>query len=222
MPAAPNPSVIEKTNVDIDLAGGMDESDRVETMDWTKKLYKAENVVIDQSGALVTRPGLTFFGANNATQNCRLLPFEDGVGYLTTAANGNLTINQYNETAKTINNGGSFPELCINKAHQMGAWGTQIDVDGSVGKLESIGMTDKYFILVHQAWTSTSATTGHQIIVRDRESGSIVRTYSRDIPIRLLMVVVNNRYLHFYEYPGNGVTSKFWQLDGNNLPARRS
>jgi len=76
-----NPNPLEKQLLNLDLSKGLNERDRPETADPSNCLTKVENLVQDQAGAWVKRPGWSYVSLLPDSQPAyKLLQLKDGLG----------------------------------------------------------------------------------------------------------------------------------------------
>lgn len=221
-----NPPVIEKILVDVDLSGGLDEDHREEKVDWTKNFVQLENGIYQDESALVCRDGLNSFlsHAGNvsaegiSTAAGRLVALDDGVGVVGTNHGSDHGIFfQTNEGSAQITAKSYASEFSVRNVNT-------ISGSPGIGAVKSVALLNNYKCMVHYVSSPTAAYPhAYAIIICDRYSGNIVRTYylyytTNGDKYGPVMVGVSGRYLHFYE-SGNGVAPTFWQLDTQNLPA---
>ncbi len=238
------PTVIEKQMVDIDLSGGMDESIPEESVDWTKRLVKAQNVVVDGNG-LKTRDGVRRVGSGvtigrlgqckgggiaaicNDSSNLYLNQLEEGKATPTLLAKDRIP--NFVVTSKTVS---ASPALTAS---------TSSDAEQAYVAAYAVINFTKYQVLIHSLPNAVVAATVNmcapfRVVVVDRTSGNVVRTWnfptaaspatSLSIGDNLIptAVGVDDRYVHLYVSKANdfggtgGFKPKMTVIDTQSLP----
>ena len=205
------PEIIEKQCIDISLRQGVNEKDRPETIDWTKWLTQAKNVIIDQSGALSTCPGRVYSTGlidrtSLAPQTYRILPFDNGVGVMGFGG----AIYQADEGNERYVDKGLFSEFSVQSEPVTG-WGDT----GSYVSPVFAGVSAKYRVLVHKRLNGFVNTEGHEIVILDKYSGNVVRKYNFSFAIAggaVRATIADDRYLHVYG-AGNLTQGKMYVVD---------
>lgn len=210
--------VIDKQNVDISLKGGVNERENVYTIEWMRYLANAENVVLDDFGALKTRPGFQTYAeqdseGNTFTSVYRLLQLRDSVGVVA----DDFALYQPDQATGALIKKGRIPEFSVYADETMTTW--------SDGHIEGIAVTDRVIAML--VWCkATAAGSGFFILsIKDRTSNNIVKSLTFNVEGntagRATMVCVDERYLHIYK-DGDGLTTlsaQFAQVDTHNLPS---
>lgn len=187
------PSVIEKQNIDIKLTGGVNERYRKEVIDWTKHFTVAKNVVFKDAGALSTRPGFNSTAAA-AGSVFRLYALNDGLGLGVTASTQQKNLYQVAEYSNTLINKGNIPEYSVT-SEVMSSW-----TDQDTLAICGVGLTTRYKILLHAAQVQGSSSRDFLIVIKDRYSNNVVKTYGvGGTGGKAWIAVVSNRYLHIYQ-----------------------
>lgn len=216
------PPVVEKTIIDIDLRGGVNERDRAELVDWTKYLTTAENLVLDEYRALVKRSGFRYINSSGTDESAvpfypiyRLLPTKNGLCFV--GKDFNLySVNEANEG--TVVKKGRCPEWRIDSAKTVGSIGNYIST-GTTGVLGFCVSTTKYTVVSY----TSDAQRQHIINVCERKSGNKVKSYTLGISVgganTIDAAVLNNRYI-LIAY-ADGINPPKWTIldAGSVLPS---
>ncbi len=183
-----NPAVVEKQLVDIDLKGGLNERDRPETLDWTKWLSRAENIVYDDTGALIRRPGLnetldlSGSGVGISYPKIPLGVFKAGRGIvvdgLGSGPNARI-LTSFDESNSRLENSGYVPNLSVQSRKTVDAVAYE---SGGAGRGRRTIMascsTSDYDILIHQNPYISGGLVTYVIVLTDRDTGAVVRRWT--------------------------------------------
>jgi hypothetical protein len=218
------PPVIDKTSVDIDFSGGLNEAIREGSLDWSKYLKRAENVTFEEPGVIKVRPGVVYAnglddGDSNYSPIVRMLPTTYGpcgIGSYTGGSIGTTNrLYHYN-----------FAQPSVVKKSIMSEFGVQVTPMGSVasaaggGRILGTGYTSDYKILLTSVgWFVGTATLN----ITDTASGNLVRSYkipaqNSDTTIHV-MAMVSDRYIHVYSGVTSGGDTVMRQFDLQDLDA---
>lgn len=215
-----NPPVVEKTNVDISLMGGIDESKPEEAVEWGQAFTNIENLVSNTGGYHV-RPGSQII-ATADSDGASLAPIfraaglKEGVGFI---GNG-YQLYQYNEILENVVNKGKMPEFSVS-AKKAGGTGPVTTVTGCIG----VGITSNYYVIAYQSENqdTTAATISYlHIDIFDKTSNNVVKSYIYESTglHRYCMVCVDSRYLHVFQSLSGGSTQpRMFVIDTQALPA---
>lgn len=223
------PAVVERQSASIDLAGGINEKERAEVLDWTKNLVTQENLVINSIRALSKRQGLTKLATTDDAGNpyspiYRDMPMFEGVGII----GSGYSLYHLNEGAGKLVNKGKLPELGLINRYTVSSNGVGDGVFSPVASGDAEGqILDTAFgtkvsaIAYNNATSSGSSVPGPKVVITDRYSGQEIRTYSLGdlMPnaYSAMLKLVDDRYLHVYV--NDATNQKFFQLDTTSLPA---
>lgn len=214
MPTIPDP--LEKQLMHMTLGKGLNERDRPETADPATTLTRVENLVQDQSGAWVKRPGLEALG--DGPDTCvasKLLRLKDGLGVA--AENGKFF--RYAETLDEFRQRGRLSEFTLSSAV---VESSGVSVGGDVYSTSS---STGYHCVVHNAGIGISdAQPAWLISVYDRQAGCVIGQYDAARLIAPGTVItgvaaffVDDRYLHIYIGQAGEISGIV--MDTQNLPA---
>ncbi len=225
--ATPNPPTIEKQLVDLDLSGGVDESMPEETIDWTKRFTQVNNLVINGAG-LAVRPGArvltptTDSAGTTVPTVYRLGATQEGlVAFAGSSTLKGQTLFQVEEglTTHALTPKGSVPDFTVasrNVSSCTSGYGT---LTGCMGV---VNFTSYQALLHTTPLTGANTSSPVKLIVVDRSSGNIVRSYiigdTSSTSLAVTMVGVDDRYLHIYQTRANFLP-KMGVIDTQALPA---
>lgn len=216
------PAIVDQQCIDIDLKTGVNERERVESVDWTKSLTTVENLCLDELGALVHRPGMLSFSKNYDTGTYafsgflrRLLPTPDGLAML-----NNNTLYALNEGASSSAATGipAGAPAWSNRGRACDYGINPIEV-GSVrngDRVSSVTEDSQYIFVAY----CTNTTLGAYVSVVDKRSGLIVVTYSfENVGIAMCVTSAGGlSYLHVYEQRALG-NHRLWEIPIASLPS---
>lgn len=228
----PTPPVIEKSLVDIELKGGLDESGPEESISWQKRLTKAENVVVD-GNSLALRPAQLLMDSDVSGQVLRLGVMAQGLGVIANDSTGCPTLGTLNSGATNVDSRGNLPEFSITS---LGAGGEHVGISLDAGVAGVVSFTSYKAIAYYGGphGTPTTDVNGDGVldnpprvivVVLDAKSGNVVRKYVISQPAdsyQIQMVGVDDRYLHIYRSAETGVPAikpGLTVIDTNSLPA---
>ncbi len=221
---------LEKQLVQIDLKGGVNERGRPETAPSLATLTRVENLVQNQTGSLVHRPGTTVLGSTDHTDDAssamqpisRLVRTPKGLCALSsTINNGGPWLYQYNEGLGKFRIKTTLPDVVVTDADT---------VVGSANEANSravaVATTSKYHAILTTVGTTLGAAD-YLLSVYDRNTGCVAAQYSiRSILGFVLggsmpkLVFVQDRYLVFFGIAGAGTDLYSFSIDTNAvLPA---
>jgi hypothetical protein len=227
-----NPAVVEKQLVDIELKSGINQAERAELLDWVKSLTNVENLVPDNS-ALKRRPGaVNYFGDGTTCNNRRFINIQDGLGMVDTSNQLTTVI----EGAGTTRTHGSLADFSVSSK----AIGSLSDPDMAVfvptvlstysSAPSAVGVTADYEVAMFPHSTYAGSPSDYVIVIKDRESGNIVRRYQIGETcsyecewMRATFCIVAARYIHvYYNTLSAEDHCRFFQIDTQSLPTSLS
>lgn len=216
--------MLEKQLLHMDLSKGMDERARPELIDSASGLTTVENLVQDQTGAWVKRPGMRYLdGATaldshgNSMTKCRALlgTHDDG---LATVCNGKLYA--YLEETASWKNQGLTSEVSLKSwfVTSSGISGSQNDCGF---RIISSASSTKYDAVVIQGSPDASGVIRSQLVIYERASGTTVMKYSLFTGgataasiINARIAFVADRYLHVWWHDSTAAGTFSWaQID---------
>ncbi len=212
------PSVVERELIDIELSG-VDEDIRSESVDWTKFWTVAENVVQDSPLCFSVRPGIERLRADSDINSTAVSP----IRRLGSLAEGlvfvgkNFNLYKYIEVADVYVSSGRLPEFSVTSKPVAGSHSN--NTFGSLNRIQGVAKFTKYHVVAYAnkcpAGIDVAEGTLTNIVVSDAKSNLCVKKYT--ISGGVIMVGVDDRYLHFYDVSGG--VARFWQIDTESLPA---
>lgn len=215
---------LEKVLLQMDLTRGLDERARPEVGgDQSKLITTLENLVQDETGAWVKRPGLQYISEDNSEPGTSdeqgvavngftdLITMEEGLGAINSAGEF-LHLNEATGKFRKQNKGKLCPAR-VTGTVVAGTFGTSTSGTGIVTPLASAGNDDYIFLAYASANKLDAGLVQHcsdiSIVVHERSSGQTVAKYGIVAPagvtsetpaVRLALV---DRYLHiWYARPG--------------------
>ncbi len=225
------PDVIEKSLVDIELKGGLDESGPEETVPWQKRLTKAENVYVD-GNSIAVRPGLQLLDSDTGGTTLRLGAMARSLGVVSTDSSGLPTLGTLNNAGTNVDSRGNLPEFSVVSVGSGGELaGVALDagVAGVVSftKFKAIAYYGSPFGLVASDTNGDGfldASPRVLIVVIDLKNGNVVRRYvlgsATATTYQVHMVGADDRYLHIYRTAvGASLKPALTVIDTDNLPA---
>ncbi len=224
-------AVIEKSLVDIDLKGGLDESGPEESINWQKRLTKAENVCVDNS-SLIVRPGLQLMDSDTGGTTLRMGQTSKGLGIISTDSSGLPNLGVLNQAGTNVDSKGNLPEFSVVS---VGSGGEQVGVALHAGVCGVVSFTKfkaiAYYGSPPGAVTLDSNSDGYLdtsarviVAVIDLKTGATVRRYvlssSTATSYNVHMVGADDRYLHVYRTAvGGSLKPALTVIDTDSLPA---
>lgn len=186
------PQVVEKQLIDINLAGGIDESQPEEQVDWTKNLTEATNVLVDGKG-LRLRPGLKYAASNHDyTSFTRIGDMDAGLIGINSAR-----LFKYNEAiTQAISDTKNMEPSGPAQNSYLPGYDVQTSVIGSsdVSIIAGLAVFTDYHVV---ACRSPGTSTAGMIVIKDPESGGVLRHWYTTKNI-MAIVAVDDDYLHIY------------------------
>lgn len=231
------PAIVEKELHDLSLSGGVNERDRPETLDWTKYLTVCENMVWDQAGSLVKRPGwpsyLTTLTDNTSriTESIRLFSGTDSF----LSVSREFYLQQPDESARVMQNKGKLPEVSVkgralSSSSVIGSITPGTDLFGAV---TDTAVSDQYFFFARQNRVGNNLFG--VVEAYDRHSFQQVRTWTLALPALvtsagIALQVVSGTHLHIFWQSSTATDQKYavvslsaltvsGTLSGTNLPS---
>lgn len=163
-----NPSPLEKQLFHLNLSKGVNERDRPETADPQTLLTQVQNLVQDQGGAWVKRPGTVTVGASLGNAVQKSMRLRDGLGVITADAK----LYQYSEGGSVFKASGRVSEASLT-SDLVASSGPTV-----AGDVRSTTSTDKYHVVVSNAGIGISNSIPVLLItVYDRASGAVIAQY---------------------------------------------
>lgn len=195
-----NPSPLEKQLLHMELSKGVNERERPETCAPATSITRLENVVQDQMGAWVKRPGSVALGSYAPTSPHRLFRTKDSLALIDAQAK----LYQYSEghgrfvRISTAVLGNSVPELSVRGADFIASSGNNAAYD-----IVAAASSSEFHAVCSTSGTSSAGYNVPVLTVYDRESGAAVATYQVATITnvgafgvgRVRMVFVADRYL---------------------------
>lgn len=221
MPNA-TPAVVEKTLIDLNCTGGLNEYDRPESLDWTKFLKVSDNVDFGDQGVMRSRNGLYSVAdewdtnsAGTYTVGSLLRVLSTGSGVIALGGTSAFGFRAFhlNESSPSVQSNtkgvlsdkGYAPEFSLTP-YQLGA------CNGATPTVIGAAQTARYNISV-----LSPDHVSYFVYFQDRESGNVVRSYSIGYATSSAsMCLVSSRYLHVY--CGTAASAKVFQFDTESLP----
>jgi hypothetical protein len=225
------PAVVDIQLKDIDLKGGVNESFRKEALDWTKYFTKVENLVIDDYGSLVKRPGrgqmagtlVQDDNGNGLMANAMLRAYQlPGCTGASIVGDGSTTFShnlyQYNESKDTLTKIGTMPEYSVDQValppSQHNSSTTYAATQGTGVECTGAVKVNGYYVV---ATKIPSANGNAYLTVMDATSGTVVRQEifsNATSRLHLYLCAVGNN-VHVYE--SGAATGNFYQYTTSNL-----
>ncbi len=226
------PDVVEKALVDIDLKGGLDESGPEESINWQKRLTKAENVVVDGS-SLALRPAQLLMDSDVGGTTLRLGTMASGLGVISSDSTGCPTLGNLNNAGTNIDSRGFLPEFSVTSS---GAGGEHVGISLGAGVAGVVSFTKFKAIAYYGGPYGTPTVDVNSdgildgpprviLAVLDAKNGNVVRRYVLGQPadyFNITMVGADDRYIHLYRSATNGVPAikpGLTVIDTDSLPA---
>jgi hypothetical protein len=210
-----NENPLPKQLVALDLRKGVNERERPETADVVTTLTRVDNLIQDQTGSYIKRPGTPYLGGNAGDDlgqsiglPSKLYRFKSGLGMVTSS--GKLYDYLENQDKFRVKCE-YFPALTPENGETILASGQTGTADVS-----SIATSTRYQAIVHNSFSlggSSTLATGRSLSVYDRASGSVVAHYVLKTAFGFIanaipegrVVFVGDRYLHVYATGETGV-----------------
>jgi len=223
------PGVVDKSQVDINLQGGIDESLPEYGTDWTKRLLVADNVLVE-GPMLKSRlgAGKDSLVPTGHSPIFRVVPTDNGIA---TIAGPNFTLQQRIETqdatsTSRLEHKGRMPEFSVRTIKSGSDVGGDISTtedtfatNGVATGVIGVAETSKYYCIAYNirptdlgdliVGTSSATKLRHMALdIIDKNSENVVVSYRAVTAEGGLwsMVGVDDRYLHLYL--GNMTISK--------------
>lgn len=195
---ANNQNPLEKVFLPMDLSGGLDERVRPEVGgDQAKTITRLENLLQDETGGWVKRPGLeAILSSNNDELGSgvdavrKIIPLHDGLGVI---AGGHHELLHLHEETSLLRRKGYAQ---YSRVEAIGVGSTQkFRSESNAARVLSIASSTKYEVVAYEDGTNV-------IVVYERESGSQVAKYAlggtTSAYVGMAFVGTNDRYLHVY------------------------
>ena len=214
------PPEIEKQLVDINFSKGLNEAVRPEHMDWTNGLKAASNVNFDEPGHGRVRNGVQpFFGLDSEGNSYgpvyRLLPTNDGLGFV----GKDWRMYHVDEGTLRIQPQALLPDFSVEPT-VVSSWPDASSQSRVIGTC----MTGTYRVLLHSTSASGQDDGRTSLVIVDRYSNCVVRSYQipgeQVLGSSVCMCLVGGQYVHVYVgsyLAGSGVTVVY-QFDLDALP----
>lgn len=218
------PAVVDKQPLDINLSGGIDQSQPEEAVDWTKRLIEANNVLVD-GDSLRVRPGIR-----------RL--FEHGNGSSSPWATGHRGASRIADSGGTLV---GVVEGCLYQAQEVAGQYDFLDRNNYIGTycpawevksrpveygvyngiLGVANLTKYKAILTTNYCTGIAATISGVLTIIDQESDAVAARYVIPGGTNIIcgMTHSEDRYLYLFAHNYDGVDiPTFITIDTENLP----
>lgn len=209
MPEAP--TVIQKTQVDINLSGGIKQGGPEETTDWSSSLTEADNVLVD-GNSLISRPGTVGVGTLSTSPGVGGAKLGTLDGKLA-VVNGSGALYKLNEAATPILNQNTGNQLGFMPAVSVET--TAAGAFNSVAQTYAVVNFTKFKAILGNGGFSPSSVARGIITIIDAANGNIVKRYVGDGICN--MVGVDDRYIHAYRYNPSGGALQVAIIDCNTV-----
>lgn len=217
-----NQNPLQRRLVHLDLRKGLDERGRPETMDAAVSLTRLENLICDQEGSWIKRPGLQRLGGsnlddlgNNVPDCIKPVRTSGGLGVLalgtSTGIHGtsesNVSLYRFMESRQRLRKSSSFSEMSVDGAFIANSQNLALTRDNTGPRVFAVAGSTVYDVVVYESGVIAGTTNAPAIIVvYERESGSEVARYALSStstpPLGVKIAFVNDRYFHCYFIDG--------------------
>jgi hypothetical protein len=238
-----NPTPLQRRLVHLDLKKGLDERGRPEIMDAAVSLTRVENVIVEQDGSWVKRPGLQYLGDSlnddlgfplgSATRPIRTI---GGLGALvlkeTTGIHltneTSLNLYRYAENRQRMRDSGQVSEMSVT-GNLIASSQAMLTTGTSGPRIMAVAGSSIYDAVIYESGGELSggATTSPQLllVIYERDSQSEAARYA--MPAGMVssapkLCFVNDRYLHVYyrDTGTGGVRVIALDTTANGLPSQ--
>lgn len=202
-------SGLQKVIVPIDLSAGLNEKDRPESLDAAKSLTVVENLVQDQSGAWVKRPGTRLVEATgadtegNAYSKLRACfrTATDGLAFV-----GNGKLYQFLETSAGVRNAGQTCEASLTSSLLTGASTVGLQaLSAAPAVILAAASNSSYDAVAYWSHRDTAGVLQSVVGIYERHSGALVASYTLAVPSgtttpisNVQLAFVGTDYLHVW------------------------
>lgn len=191
---------LQKQILDLQLGKGQNERDRPETADPTSTFSRMENLVQDQTGAMVKRYGTPILGSVNDDNGVsigtpvKLLRLRGGLGMVNSAGK----FYQYMENNQRFTNKDEMPDFVVAGADQICSSGPNVSP-----KLHAVASSTKYHAVIHEAGLGVASDNGYRLVFYERASVSVVANIDIGTVFGFAgtaykMLFAGDRYLHIF------------------------
>lgn len=220
-----NNTPLEKQLFHLNLSRGIDQRVRPETGDPSVTLTRVENLVQNQNGGLVKRPGTPLLGGTATDDQgaalpppTKLLRLVKGLGMV-----GNTSdLLHYQENLGKFRTVGRLPELVHESSDFIASSGTNV-----ASRMTSGAASSGFYALAHGNPESVSPSpdvVAGKVVIYDINAGAAVAEYeltritgdgdafTQFDSDSMQLVFVQDRYLHIYILANNGTDAGIWGL----------
>lgn len=215
-----NSNPLEKQLLHLNLSKGLNERDRPETADPATTITRLENLVQDQQGAWVKRPGTYYMAQPPGSIAHKLLKLREGLGAI--GSSGEFF--QWAENSGTFRRNGDTSPFLV-KADQVVAAGPTLNAvcaSSATGTNYHVTLTDS-----GKGTANAGEASSWTLSVYDRHTGATVGKYDVaqlfgvSYVLQAVATLVDDRYVHLWAYDGGASITGVGGLviDTVSLPA---